>query len=173
MDTPKLEHDPRTKQQIKDALYTFLYDPVSKQFRNRLETLIVRNTLMGGYSHKHFVYKGVTYNSDVTPPPTRRNRLLAALRDEMDSYLMDMDKLNNHELPYVLGFINQVLNASCDLADYLRVLPEAVHQPLQVLVATCPCRTTQLTETKVEQLVNKNSEPINLMKQRLVTNLLI
>lgn len=169
----KLEHDPRTKQQIKDALYSFLYEPVTRQLKNRLDTLIVRNTLMGGYMHKHFTYKGVTYNGDVSPLPIKRNRLVPQLKDEMEQYLQDMDQLNNHELPYVLGFINQVLNASCDLTDYLRVLPESIHQPLQQLVATCPYRTTTLSEKKVEQLVSKNVEPIELMKKRLVTNLLI
>jgi len=169
----KLEHDPRTKQQIKDALYAFLYDPVTKQFKSRIDTIIVRNTVMGGHSHKHFIYKGVLYNADITQPPLKRNRLVPQLRDSMDEYLVDLNHLNNNELPFVLGFINQVLNASTDLADYLRVLPESVHYPLQQLLVTCPCRATNLTEDKVISLRLKNQTPINLMKQRLVTNLLI
>lgn len=171
MDT--LDHDPRTKQQIKDALYSFLYEPVRRQFKSRIETLIARNTILGGYSHKHFVYKGVIYNSEASLAPHKKTRLLAQLRAPMDEYLVDLDQLNNRELPYVLGFINQVLNASSDLSDYLRVLPESVHYPLNKLLATCPCRTTQLAEDRVEALKLKNQEPINLMKQRLVTNLLI
>ena len=169
----KLEHDPRTKQQIKDALYAFLYDPVQQQFKIRLDTLIMRNTLMGSHAHKHFTYKGVVYNSDATSPPTRKNRLQPALRPQMDDYLVDLHQLNNHELPYVLGFLNQVLNASCDLSDYLRVLPESVHYPLNQLLATCPCRTTSLDDDKVLRLRNKNQEPIEMIKRRLVMNLLI
>lgn len=169
----KLEHDPRTKQQIKEALYAFLYDPVTRQFKSRIDTLIARNSLMGGHSHRHFVYKGVTYNAETTQPPLKRNRLLPQLRVPMDEYLADLNHLNNTELPFVLGFINQVLNASGDLADYMRVLPESVHQPLQQLLATCPCRATHLSEDKVEALRLKNEQPINLMKARLVTNLLI
>ena len=91
----------------------------------------------------------------------------------MDEYLTDLEELNNKELPYVLGFINQVLNASCDLTDYMRVLPEAIHHPLAQMVATCPCRTTSLPEERVTHLMNKNQEPINMIKRRLVTNLLI
>lgn len=169
----KLEHDPRTKQQIKDALYSFLYDPVTKQFKSRIETLIVRNTVMGGHSHKHFIYKGVLYNADITQPPLKRNRLVPQLRAAMDEYLADLNHLNNDELPFVLGFINQVLNASSDLADYMRVLPESVHHPLQQLLATCPCRSTNLAQDRVESLRLKNQEPINLIKQRLIINLLI
>jgi len=169
----KLEHDPRTKQQIKDALYAFLYDPVIRQFKNRIDTLIMRNTMISGAGHKHFVYKGVVYNAEPTQPPLKRTRLVAALRAPMDDYLAELNQLNNGELPFVLGFINQVLNSSNSLADYLRVLPEAVHQPLRELMATCPCRSTHLTEDRIEVLRYKNQEPIDLMKKRLVTNLLI
>jgi len=172
MDQP-LEHDPKTKQQIKDALYTFLYAPVTRQFKTRIETLIARNTVMGGYSHKHFVYKGVVYNADVTQPPLKKNRLVAQLRGDMDEYLDDKDKLNNQELPFVLGFINQVLNSSNNITDYLRVLPESLHAPLLQLQATCPCRATCLTEEKVHSLRQGHRNPIDLIKQRLVTNLLL
>ena len=171
MDT--LEHDPRTKQQIKDALYNFLYDPVQRQFKTCLDTLIARNAILGGYSHKHFVYKGVLYNADVTTPPLKKNRLLPQLRTPMDGYLADLHQLNHSELPFVLGFINQVLNSSCDLGDYLKVLPEVVHRPLNNLIGTCPCRKSRLDEKRVSQLRDKNVESINLIKQRLVTNLLI
>lgn len=168
-----LEHDPRTKMQIKDALYSFLYGPVQKQFKDRIDTLIIRNTIAGGYAHKHFVYKGVLYTSDVTPPPTRKNRLQPQLRVPMEEYLVDLQQLNNHELPYVLGFINQVLNASSDLTDYMRVLPESIHYPLIHLAATCPCRTTSLAEERVTSLQTRNQMSIDLIKRRLVTNLLI
>lgn len=167
-----IEHDPRTKQQIKDMLYEFLYAPVTRHFRSRIETLIDRNTMMGGYTHKHFIYKGVVYNSDVTQPPMRKNRLVAQLRDPMEEYLADADEINNKDLPFIIGFITQVLNSSNNLSDYLRVLPEALHSPIQALQATCPCRSTSLMEEKVEQLKANNAHAINLIKKRLVTNLL-
>jgi hypothetical protein len=169
----QLEHDPKTKQQIKDALDMYIYGPVRRQFKARIETLIARNTVLGGYSHKHFIYKGIVYNADITPPPMKKNRLVAALRDPMEEYLRDASQLNNHELPYVLGFINQVLNSSNSLSDYLKVLPESVHAPIQQLLATCPCRMGTLPPEKAEQMRTKNQASIDMIKQRLVTNLLI
>lgn len=168
----QLQHDPRSKSQIKDALYAFLYDPIQKQFKGRIDTLIVRNAILGGYTHRHFVYKGELYNSEITHPPVKKNRLLAQLRPDVDAYLKDLEALND-ELPYVLGFINQVLNASNDLKDYLRLFPDSIHHPINHLIATCPCRTVQLSEEKIVQLKANNKESINLMKKRLVTNLLI
>lgn len=173
MDILPLEHEARTKQHIKDALYQFLYDPVVKHFKSRLDTLIIRNTLMGGFAHRHFVFKGVLYNAETTHPPLRRNRLVPQLKAPMEEYLAELEQLNNQELPYVLGFINQVLNSSNDLTDYMRVFPSSLHHPLQKLMATCPCRATHLTEEKVESLQARNETPIDMMQRRMVTNLLI
>jgi hypothetical protein len=169
----KLQHDPRTKGQIKDALYDLLYLPVQRQFKARIETLITRNTVMGGYSHKHFVYKGVVYNAESTPAPIKKNRLLPTLRADMEEYLADLHRLNAQELPYVLEFINRTLKSSNDFPDYLLCLPESMHHPLERLQATCPCRSTSLSDEKVEQLKLKNEDSIALIRQRLVRNLLL
>ena len=169
----QLQHDPRTKQLIKDTLYEYLYRPVENQFKSRLEVLIVRNTLLGGYSHKSFNYKGVHYSCDSGSPLRKWNRLLPQLKPTMDEYLFELKQLNEKELPFVIGFINQVLNASNDLQDYLHIFPESIHQPLEKLIATCPCQAKQLSDEKIVELREKNQAPINMMKARMVTNLLI
>lgn len=171
MDTP--QHDPRTKSQIKEALYAHLYEPVQRQFKTRIDTLIARNSIAGGFSHRHFVYKGTLYNAENTPPPLKKNRLLPQLHAAMDEYLADMASLNQNELPYVLGFINQVLNSSNAIQDYMSVFPESVHRPLRNLIDTCPCKTPQLSQDRIAQLVERNAAPISMIKQRLVTNLII
>lgn len=168
-----LQHDPRTKQQIKEVLHTFLYAPIEKQFKARLDALIVRNAVACGYSHKSFMFKNVLYNCDTNPLPRKMNRLDARFHGEMVDLLKEQRDINEKEMPYVLGYINQVLNSSNDLCDYLRLLPQAVHSPLEALIATCPCRGKKLPEEAVDILQKKNQTPIELMKQRMVTNLLI
>lgn len=168
-----LQHDPRTKQQIKDALYAHLYAPIEKQFKQRLDQLIIKNAVLEGYSHKSFMYKNVLYTCDTQPLPRKMNRLCLALQPAMNEYLKDTKQLNEKELPYVLGFINQVLNSSNDLHDYLRLLPQSVHHPVKHLIDTCPCRGKKLSEETVELLTSKNQAYINMMKTRMVTNLLI
>jgi hypothetical protein len=168
-----LQHDPRTKKQIKDLIFAFLYDPTIKQLRARLEAIIIKNSALQGSSNLTFVYKGVTYSSIDATLHASRQRLSPLLHDHMDEYLTEAKNLNEVELPYVLGFINSVLNSSCDLQDYLRVLPDAVHRPLLKLVQTCPCRVKSLSNDAVIDLQIRNQKSISLMKQRLVTNLLI
>lgn len=169
----QLQHDPRTKQLIKDMLYDFLYTPVVNQFQRRLEVIIVKNALLGGYSHKSFSYKGVFYNTDTVAPPRKANRLVPQLKSTMDEYLADLKQVNEQEVPFVIGFINQVLNASNNLTDYLRVLPDSVHYPLEKLIDKCPCRDRKLNDDVVDQLKEKNKACIDMMKARMVTNLLI
>jgi hypothetical protein len=168
-----LQHNPRIKQLIKDSLYDFLYIPAQRKFKTRLDTIIIRNALLGGYGHKSFNYKGVHYSCDNGAPSRKWNRLLPQLKDQMDEYLRDLNQLNDNELPLVLGFINQVLNSSNALGDYLRLFPESVHQPIQKLIATCPCQSKQLSDEQVARLQEQNKKHIELIKKRMVTNLLI
>lgn len=168
-----LQHDPRTKQQIKDLLYAYLYEPVQQRFRKRLDGIIAKNTVLTGANHNSFTYKGEFYSSDSAPAPRKMNRLSPTLYGEMDKYLGELKELNDRELPYVLGFITHVLNSSNDLHDYLRILPQAVHKPIQELIATCPCRSKKLTDADVDHIKNEHQKSIDLLKQRMVANLLI
>jgi hypothetical protein len=169
----QLQYDPRSKQLIKDVLYDFLYDPVIKHFQKRLDVLLVKNTLLGGYSHKSFSYKGVLYSTDIGAPPRKANRLVPQLKKAMDEYLEDLKNVNEREIPFVIGFINQVLNASNNLNDYIRILPDSVHHPLQKMLSKCPCQDKKLNDDLVAQIQQKNKASIDMMKARMVTNLLI
>lgn len=168
----RLQHAPRTKQQIKDALYAFLYSPAEKHLKKQIDALIIKNAVLCGHSHKSFMYKNTLYNCDTNPLPRKMNRLDSRLYAEMGEYLAEVKQLNK-ELPYVIGYINQVLNASNDLRDYLRLLPDAVHRPVQSLIATRPCKAKKMSQEAVSLLQEKNSASIDMLRRRMVTNLLI
>ena len=172
MDEP-LQHDPRTKQQIVDALHEFLYAPVLKQFQKRLDEIITKNGVFLNSADRCFTYKGKVYASQDADIPRVVNRLVKQLMPFMDEYIADERQLNTHELPYVLGFIRQVLNSSNNLHDYLHVLPSSVHRPVEQLIASCPCRSVKLTPEGIQELQKKNQVSIDLMKRRMVTNLLL
>ncbi|WP_225784506.1 hypothetical protein [Xenophilus sp. Marseille-Q4582] len=167
-----LNHDPRTKQTIKEELYNFLYSPVQREFRARLDSLILKNTIACGYGHRSFVYKGNLYSSEDTLSRTR-NKLAPQFRQEMEDYLSELSALNTEEMSPVITYINQVLNASNDFGDYFKLLPEACHPILQKIVDSCPCRNSKLSQARVEKIQQNNQKPIALLKRRLVHNLLI
>jgi len=170
---PHIQHDPKTKLYIREALYDFLYAPVEKQRQARLDALIIKNCLLMKYSHKSFMYKGECYSCDSSTPPRKANRLSPELVPEMEQYLKELKELNNKEIPYVVGYINQVLNSSNDLCDYLELLPSTLHAPIREYIAACPCRTRHLAPSEIDEIQHKNLTSIDLIKSRMVTNLLL
>lgn len=168
-----LRHDPRTKQAIKDSLYSFIYGPVLQEFNGRIDAIILRNAVLTGSSHLSFSYKGERYTTSTGALPRRVVRLNKALHPVMDAFLDDVQKLNQYEVPHVLGYLNQVLNSSNDLHDYLKLLPASIHHPIEELIAACPCRTVGLSTESIQSLKERNQSAIDLVKYRLMVNLLI
>lgn len=169
----ELRHDPRTKQQLKTLLYEFMYTPVIKRYEKWLSAIIVKNCTLVNTPYECFNFKGEVYVvGDSVTIPKKMPRLSPHLFDEMNKYLAELKELNTQEIPYVLGYINQVLNASNDLPDYLRLLPPIIHQAIQDVINTCGCRTTKLTSEVVQSIQAKNEQSIELIKKRLVLNLI-
>jgi hypothetical protein len=168
----QLQHDPRTKQQIKDGLYEYIYAPVERKMKAQLEAIITKNCVLQTAGHRSFSYKSILYVSDTSPPPRKATRLHKTLHPYMDVYLQELKHLNETETPYVLGAITSILNSSNDLCDYLAVLPDSIHTPIKRFIASCPCRSKHLTEEEVLDLQRKNAQPLQLIKNRLITNLI-
>lgn len=164
--------NPRTKQQIKDLLYQYLYAAVERRMAAKLAQLIQQNCLVQHLDYQGFSYKGTAHVLDTRPQPRKLPRLVPQLHPAMEAYLAELNQINRTEIPFVLGFLNQVLNSSNDLQDYLRVLPDCLHPPIQKLIDECSCRTTQLDEPAVVQLQAKNQVPIEMIRQRLLLNLI-
>jgi hypothetical protein len=171
--TMHLQHDPTTKQQIKEALYAFLYAPVKLKFQRQLEAIIDANVTLKYLDHPSFTYKGEYYSKTELPGPRPTNRLHPSLYPSMDAYLEDLRRMNAEEVPLVLGYINQVLNASNNLPDYRHLLPESVHGPVYKMLVSCPCNSRALTDEQIAELQQKHAAGIALIKQRQVMNLLI
>lgn len=168
-----LSYHPVTKQQIKDLLAAHLYGAIQDQLKKKLESIIRKNSQLLSSQYLSFVYKGQIYASEGERLPRVINRLIPELHGEMDEYLKSLQDISEREVPLVVDFISQVLGASNDLHDYLRVLPSCVHAPIQRLIDTCPCRTKKLTDTDVQELTAGNEKAIEMMRRRLVSNLLI
>lgn len=168
------QHDPRTKQQLKDMLYHYLYDPVERGFKERLDRIIRDNSVLTFSVYDCFSYKRKIYQIDTRYlPPRQPPRLDKSLIPAMDLYLQELAEVNEKEVPFVLGFITQVLNSSDNLHDYVRALPNSVHKPLKEIIAQCGCKTASLSELELQNLLVRNTQSINLMKQRMVLNLLL
>lgn len=167
-----ITYDPRTKQQIKDLLFSYIYDPIQTKLKDQLVNITKKNSVLMCAGHLSFVYKGEFYTCDEHVAPRFKTRLHPKLVPLMEAYLKEVKKLNTEELPYVLGFIQQTLNASNNLNDYLRIFPEFLHLPIHRLIMACPCRNKQLDEEDVKHLQSINKKSIEMIKYRMVSNLI-
>lgn len=169
----QLVYEASVKYRIKDAIHKHLYDPVYKRLNNAINELIVKNTLLKKYSHKSFIYKGEFYSYDSAPPPRKMNQLDWSLRDAMDEYLQERKKLNEQEIPFVLGYITQVLNATNCFENYLQLFPDCLHAIIQEFIEICPYHNSHLSQETIEAIKQKNETSIQLLKQRMAINLLL
>lgn len=166
-----LQNDPRTKQMIKDMLYSHIYGPVEYRLHEKLKLIMAKNRLLNHHDMDYFSYKAKVYSLDGTLIRSAP-KLDPSLHGEMQEYLKELNELNRVEIPYVLNFINQALNASNDLRDYLKILPECLHKPIQELIDAHECYTERLTAEEVEAFKERNTQSILMVKKRLMLNLL-
>lgn len=167
--------DPRTKAAIKDALVEFLYEPVERSMKRRMDEIIIANTLAGKYSCKSFHYKGQQYHCEDGRPPRAWNKLLPQFKERVDEWLADFRQIEEQERPFVFGFINQVLNSSNHLVDYYELFPDSAHQPIKALAidTSLMYQYSLMPQDKKDALLLKNAGAIQTMKTRMVTNLLL
>lgn len=169
-----VHYDPKTKLHIRDAIYDHLYGTAHAHFDERLKKLIQENTTIYKNTQPCFKYKGEVYTLEpgkMVPRPT--NWLDRSLYTEMDKYLEDLEEMKEGEIPYVLSYLNKVLNASDSFQDYYRLLPEALHPVLRKLEESCPCRNDLLDQSVVDKIRNSNVIAIKRIKRRMTRNLLL
>ena len=164
--------DPGVKYRIKTAIINFLYTPAFNSLQEKLEHLIVKNTLIGKYPQKAFTYKGRYYGSGDPPKSLRMNRLVPELVDEMDEYLAESGELTEKELPYVEGYITKVLNYSNSIEIYKRLLPDYLHAIIDNTAQFIPCLDS-ISDAEIESIKQNHTYPLELMAKRMALNLLM
>jgi len=171
--------NPHAKQLIRNDILSHLYEVPFEKSVEELKALIIRNTLIGQHLHKSFTYKDSLYSCVTAPPPRVKNRLLPAIRPDMEIYLDNRDALIE-EKNAVSGFLTRMLNATETLEDYLAVLPETLHERLGKTIESLytswpPFRDSPKRFSNDELMLFKqnNQTYSDLMKNRMVVNLII
>ena len=176
--------NPHAKQIIRTNLLKLLYFHAFEGLDTELKKIIINNTLRQTYTHKSFTYKDSLYSCVSAIPPRIKNRLLPALRPDMDAYLKSKAVLVKEE-EAVSGFLTRMLNVSETLEDYLAILPETLHERVSKLVETIQCNSghssvspfdtplKSLTDNEVAFFKQKNQAYSDLIKNRMVLNLIV
>jgi len=168
-----IRHAPRSgKQLIKEALMARLYATIDRQRSRRLEELAIKNALIGGFSHKSFVYKGEVYNADTTPPPRIRIRLLPEFWPQVDEWLAEEVERTMVEEPVISAGLNRILNACSDARDVLLILPESLHNSVKPYMMAL-VSDKRLSSDKIEDIKAANAHSLERMYERMALNLII
>lgn len=166
--------DPRTKQQIKQALEGAMYAPTERRNEKKLHNLIVENSTRAGYNHLSFSYKGEYYNMEITQLRYKTQRLVPELQSSMDEYLAEKKHIEYTEKPYIIGFFNKMLNTSNSVLDYYQLLPGCIHRPLaQLNLPPEYILPREMTDDQVEAFRLEHAKWILMLKKRMVLDLVM
>ena len=164
-------YEPNLKYRIKGRIWEVLFTPVEKDLKKQLEVIASKNCHLQGLSHKSFLYKGMRFNADTTPPPLRSNYLAPSLKPDMEEYLSKVNEYRDHEENLITGYITMVLNLCTHPLDCLRLLPTGLHAHVADLLRTSP--ESDLDEGIVQEVLKNNQKPIQMIKERMALNLLL
>ena len=173
-DTPvSPTYDPTLKTEIRNLLYRKLFEPIERLRREQLTQLVMRNAMICSATHKSFIYKGVVYNEEMSPPQRPVTRLTPGLRPEMEAWLREQQQLEREEIPRVLGSLMRLLNSTDNLSDLVFVLPETLREPLKEIQLRCPCTHSARDANGQAQLRAQLTEDMNQLRERLMKNTLL
>lgn len=125
-----------------------------------------------GYQHKSFVYSGLWYSEDSDPGPRIKNVLSPELTESFKQARNEILSVSELEVPYVKGCITAALNLSNSFPDYVRTLPDALAPKIKEYAFSFHAQGI-LTQEQVDTFKSNHAHSLNLLRQRLVRNLLV
>lgn len=164
--------NPYLKQDVLAMISEHVYSAAHRRMNKRLEEIITKNTSMIGSGDMVLSYKGEYYSCQgVRRTEKKTNRILPILRPYMDEWINDNNALHD-EIGLVETYLATVLNASNNVSDYFRLLPDCVHPALQPY-AQQPNVQPPLSDEQVQAIQAKNQKAMSMIKQRLLLNLIV
>lgn len=164
--------DREQKQIILQEVFGYIYSESVKRTKARLEELITKNTSLVGSGDFVFFYKGEHYSCEGAKRTVRKtNSLNPLLKPFMDEWIEEQIALKD-EHSLVKAYLASVFNASNNVSDYTRTLPDCLHPALRPF-NHLRNRHEPISEELVQSLKEKNKRAISMIKQRLFLNILV
>ena len=164
--------NPYLKQDVLAMISEHVYSAAHQRMNKRLEEIITKNASMIGSGDMVLSYRGEYYSCQgFRRTEKKTNRILPILRSYMDEWINDNNALHD-EIGLVETYLATVLNASNNVSDYFRLLPDCVHPALQPY-AQQPNVQPSLSDEQVQAIQAKNQKAMSMIKQRLLLNLIV
>jgi hypothetical protein len=167
--------DPQTRPTLRSQLMNLLYQ--AEQFRSFEELCDIVNCQQSvtNIDMPAFTYLGKIHAPQLYVKPKMAPQLHDSLHARMDSWLQNEMTVLKEEMVIVSGYITAVLNTSNSPDDWMRLLPPAVHAPLQQYKSQSFDHLVPpvLTNDQVNAFLTKQERFLNMLKGRMALNLLM
>lgn len=156
---------------LKDTFIGVLYRAEEERAQKELHEIILANIEKTGNERFAFKYLGKVY-STMQKVPLLAVPLHPDLHRRMNDWLANSREVINTEKVLVTGIVTAILNSSPSVRDWLRLLPHELHHYVHQFIGANPTYDFPpvLSDTEVEQFLQKNSKFMSLLKGRIVLN---
>lgn len=175
---------PIAKWAIRDFLLLELYNPVEERKQRDTKVLVEKNVVLlqaedmqlhkkvlPEHFHRSFAYNGQFYSIEQDSGPRNRNWLHKSLEPEMQEFLTHYGNVTEERL-MVSGFFDSMLATFPAPGDWLQILPQTLHEPLQAYV-TAPSWDPVKTPAEIDAFMAKHKPRYDLIRQRMAINLIL
>lgn len=169
-----MNRDPLFHKKLLDALMNALFTKPKIMMSGQLMTLVTKNSALFNSTHRGFIYK-TTYYGEPLRPPVRMAQispLHASLVPEFQEWQNKRALLCANEDTYVRGYFQAVLLRARTESDFMRLLPDSLHNLLRHFREHFLPESEAMTDEQVIEFGQKNQQYLNMVKQQLALNLL-
>lgn len=165
-----MSKDPTKKYNVRLMLEEFIYKPAEAQLEKKLNALMNSHSIDDPHRSMAFMFKGQVYAPKDYRSPGKITLLSRRLYPNMEEWLKESNKLQE-EKTKASNYLTCILNEAKNLADLQALLPECLHSGLSRIGSTSD--PSLLTPEHIEAVNHQHTDSIQMIKERLVLNLLI
>lgn len=159
-------------EEFKKLLYVKPLDDI----RKRLYALGDHNGQLVGNQQRCFLYRGEMFAVECYPKgkvPRPINWLRPELHADMQRLQDEKHEIENLEMPYVLGYLQRVMQVARTQRDYLALIPNVLHAPIKKHATAFANYLEDLPDTEVAAFLQDNDRYLGKLKERMTFNLLL
>lgn len=167
------ELDPSVRINILDALMKRLYTSSNAHRNKNLCRLIRNNSVICNNTQDCFSFRREIYEEPgrCGPYPQPMNMLSNKMRDEVKEYISDAERVDAEQV-LVKGYLQRAIALSHQIADYMAVIPSALHPQIKNFNILCEPGDGSLTSSEIEKFKHDNARYLEMVRTRLTMNLI-
>lgn len=164
----------RTKDYIQARIETALFNRVECVLRDVLEDIHVEQKNLVKSSFTMFRFRGRRHTWKMLWDTDNVPDLHPSLHERMQKFLDDNKNIEEYEKPCVNGLLRAMFTHSDFLADYQDILPESLHDCFEGYESLFDATNTkQFTPEALAEFKERNAAYIQLMRNRMLMNILL